>query len=345
MVRTNNKLNQKKKLTGQAVLTADNKTSSSSKFELDLDPELLGTEYNQVRRPVLPYGIVINDNPAGILIPVEQLEKANWLMMPEADELTTITITEEITGLFIDEARLLVLGFVAEYIRYKGDVPDVGNTVFGPYEEYRQNFDKKTMDAVSEHALLFLDKDNRPLHLNPVVVRFKNVALWSFKAARDEYYRLLERAFAELFKVQFSGKSDKWRSLGIIECKFKAVKEGEGKNKHFCMKTVSYTKPTAQNLGELFMGGRNDKNIIWNLHDSIAGFSETPALPSSTEHEVAVLPSAEQHSSLRRIKQVELDESDEDYEDIEEFDEEEISAETELDEDEDEDDEDFDDEE
>ena len=42
----------------------------------EIDPELLNDAYNQTRRPQLPYGIVVNDKPAGILIPTDQLDKA-----------------------------------------------------------------------------------------------------------------------------------------------------------------------------------------------------------------------------------------------------------------------------
>ncbi len=329
-------------------------------LKFDIDPELLDETYNQVRRPILPYAIVINDNPAGIIIPEDQLEKANWFVMPEEDELTTITITDDVTGLFITEARVLVLGFVPEYIRYKADIPDLGNTVIGPYEEYRQNFDKKTMDAVSEHALVFLDENNRPLHSNPIVVRFKNVALWSFKAARDEFHRLLEKAFSEYFEMPFSGKNDKWRSLGVLVCKFKAVKEGEGKNKHFCCKTISYIKPTTDNLRQLYLGRPKEKASIWNLHDNIAGFTEAPALPAAAEPEVKVLPPVPGRSASktqtspsrsgkppRKITQVEPEQEEDDYEaELEEdFDEADIDAKEEDFSDVDAEEEDFDDEE
>ncbi|MEH2243833.1 hypothetical protein [Nostoc sp.] len=86
------------------------------------------------------------------------------------------------------------------------------------------------------------------MHTTPVVVRFKNVALWSLKSVREEFYRSLEKTFADYFQVPFSGKSDRWRSLGVLEVEFKAVKEGEGKNKHDCCKTVASTKPTVENL-------------------------------------------------------------------------------------------------
>jgi hypothetical protein len=115
--------------------------------DFEVDTDLLSDVYNQVRRPQLPYGIVVNDKPAGILIPFDQLEKAGWLAMPDEDDLTTVTFTEDVTGLLITEARLLVLAFVPEYIRYKSDVEDLGGTVVGLYDEYRNSLDKKSMDV------------------------------------------------------------------------------------------------------------------------------------------------------------------------------------------------------
>jgi Family of unknown function (DUF5895) len=144
------------------------RTKRTEPVDFEVDTDLLSDTYNQVRRPQLPYGIVVNDKPAGILIPIDQLEKAGWLAMPDEDDLTiTVTFTEDVTGLLITEARLLVLAFVPEYIRYKSDVEDLGGTVVGLYDEYRNSLDKKAMDVCSEHALLFLDEDNQLLHTMP----------------------------------------------------------------------------------------------------------------------------------------------------------------------------------
>lgn len=223
MVKTNSKA--KAKSSNNAGMTEGTIPHQSEDLDFEIDPELLEPGHNQVRRPILPYGIVINEQVAGILIPEDQLEKANWFVMPTEEEMTTIGLTEDVTGLLLSKFHLCVLEFVPEYIRYKNDIPDLGGSVVGLYEEYKAQLDKKIMDVVSEHAIVFLDENNRPRHSTPIVVRFKNVALWSFKAARDEFYRLLEKAFADYFQIPFSGKTDKWRSLGILEVNSKELKK------------------------------------------------------------------------------------------------------------------------
>ncbi len=274
----NTKAKSSRTTTVKAAKAAKPKTQA-----FEIDPELFHDSHNQVRRPQLPYGIVVNDKPAGILIPVDQLDKAGWIHLPTDEELHTVELTEEVTGLLITEARVLVLAFVPEYIRYKNDIEDLGNTVVGLYDEYRHAFDKKTMDACSEHAIVFLDGDNQPLHSTPIVVRFKNVALWSFKSAREVFYRKLERTFADYTGQRYSGKSDKWRSLGVLEVTFKAVKEGEGNNKSWCCKTEAIAAPTIDNLPRLFLGAPATKALIWGIHDNIAGFTEPQALPAEPD--------------------------------------------------------------
>lgn len=321
MVKTNSKA--KAKTSAEPEITEDTTQFQSEDFEID--PELLEPGYNQVRRPILPYGIVVNEQVAGILIPEDQLGKANWFVMPTEEKMTTIGLTEDVTGLLLSKCRLCLLAFVPEYIRYKNDVPDLGGSVIGLYEEYKAQLDKKTMDVASEHALVFLDENNRPMHSTPIVVRFKNVALWSFKAARDEFYRLLEKTFAGYFQIPFSGKNDKWRSLGILEVEFKGVKEGEGSNKSYCCKTINYTKPTIQNLPSLYLGRPQQKNTLWGLHDSIAGFTEAAALPGTAEPQIQVLPPISwtlenpkkqnsEHKPPRRITD-EVIENDNDFDD------------------------------
>ena len=295
MVRNNNAKSSSKTVGNSSGNSNTQKNKSADSYEID--SELFNSEYNQTRKPSLPYGIVINDNPAGILLPADQLAKAEWNTMPNIEELTTIELTEQVTGLLLQKPRLLVLAFVPEYIRYK-DIEENGElagTFIGPYDEYRHILDKKMQEVCSEHALMFLDFKNQPLHQVPIVVRFKNVALWSFKSAREEFYRNLERVFADCFGKDYSGKNDKWRSLGVLNVEFKAIKEGEGKNKSFCCKTYSITQPNQANFHKLFLGQKLQRKLIWGLHNNIAGFIDAsdaglPSLAAGAEPEVQALP-------------------------------------------------------
>jgi len=60
-------------------------------------------------------------------------------------------------------------------------------------------------------------------------VRFKKVALWSFKSAREEFYRALEKTFADYFNVPFSGKNDRWQSFGVLEASSKRSRKGRAR--------------------------------------------------------------------------------------------------------------------
>ncbi|AFZ38030.1 hypothetical protein Sta7437_4571 (plasmid) [Stanieria cyanosphaera PCC 7437] len=293
----------------------ESKTNKSKKAaidsELEIDEELLDTQYNEARPPSLPYGIVINDRPAGILIPEDQLERANWYQK-ELD-LTTVDLTEPVTGLLLDRVRLLVLATTPEYVRWKNDEDNLGEkagTLVALYEEYRSKLNKKTQDVCSKHAMMFLDKNNQPLHEIPIVVTFKNVALWSFKSAKEEHYRKLEKVFAQYTNQPYSNKNDKWRSLGVLYTKFKAVKEGKGSNKSFCCKTDRIVEPTISNFSLLFLGKPERKQQVWQIHETITGFESSDKLLAAGDEDasVEILPPAS-NPKTRKIEQIE-DEDD-----------------------------------
>lgn len=293
--------------------------SRKPKAELTVDPELLDPEFNETRRPRLPYGIIVNDNPAGILIPVDQLESAGWLNLP--DELDEIIIGENtVIGLFLSECRLVVLAKVPPYIRYKdadqlaerGGDETLAHTLIGPYETHQIHLDKALMEVVSEHAVVFLDEADQPLHLTPIVIRFKNVALWSFISTYDDYYRKVEKAFAEAVNLPYSGKSDKWRSLVVVPVTFIPEKQGKGKNKSTCCKAVVEFVPTPETLFEVFLGTPQGKALVWGLHTEVAGFVESAptamALPPSQALEA--LPSG---AAAASPDDLELGEEDEEF--------------------------------
>ncbi len=65
MVKTNSKA--KAKSSNNAGMSEGTIPHQSEDLDFEIDPELLEPGHNQVRRPILPYGIVINEQVAGIL--------------------------------------------------------------------------------------------------------------------------------------------------------------------------------------------------------------------------------------------------------------------------------------
>ena len=203
--------------------------------EFEIDPAVMGEEFNYVRPKRFPYGIVINEETAGLFIPEKSLAKAGWFGTPEIVEKDLSGGVEK--GLFITNARMIILGNVRPYLRYKTDLKDnreLEGIMIGWYDEYSEEIDKKMMSAVSEHLIMFLDNANNFLHETPIRIRFKNVSLWSLREALEQYYSQAELTFARMLNKKPSGKDDRWRSLCVVDVEFKGVKEGEGKNRSFC---------------------------------------------------------------------------------------------------------------
>lgn len=109
-------------------------------------------------------------------------------------------------------------------------------------------------------------------------------------------YNKLEKAFAEFVDQPFSGKSDRWRSLGVLPIQFKAEKQGQGKNKSWCCKSEMMVVPTAENLPDLFLGRPTDKKLVWEFQDEIAGFTQLAlsqndvTIPQIGESSIKALP-------------------------------------------------------
>jgi hypothetical protein len=193
--------------------------------EFDIDPSLLSEEFNCKRPKRFPYGVVINSENAGLFIPEKNLSKAGWFGKAEIVEKDLSGGTEP--GLFLTNPRMIILGFLNPYLKYKDTelVPvELRNTVIDWYDSYAGEIDKKMMDAVSEHLIMFLDESNNFLHEVPVRIRFKNVALWSLKEALGSYYSEAEMSFSKLLNLKHSSKDDKWRALCVIQLQFKGMK-------------------------------------------------------------------------------------------------------------------------
>lgn len=262
--------------------------------EFEIDPSLMGEEFNCVRPKRFPYGIVINEETAGLFIPEKSLVKAGWFGTPQIVEKDLSGGVEQ--GLFMTNARMIVLGNVRPYLRYKNDLEnnrELEGIMIGWYDEYAEEIDKKLMSAVSEHLIMFLDNANNFLHETPIRIRFKNVSLWSLREALEQYYSQAELTFARMLNKKPSGKDDRWRSLCVVDVEFKGVKEGEGKNRSFCCKVGTYIHPDEENFPALFMGTRTKMSAVLEKYDTSLGFDETvkALLPAPTK---LALPESQQ---------------------------------------------------
>ena len=261
----------------------------SSEFEID--PSLLSEEFNCKRAKRFPYGVVINSENAGLFIPEKNLSKAGWFGKAEIVEKDLSGGTEP--GLFLTNPRMIILGFVNTYLKYKDTeaiAVELRNTVIDWYDSYAGEIDKKMMDAVSEHLIMFLDEDNNFLHEVPIRIRFKNVALWSLKEALSTYYSAAEMSFSKLLNLKHSSKDDKWRALCVIQVQFKGMKEGTVKESSYCCKVVDYVKPNVENFPKLFMGTRVKMNAVLEKYDSSVGFDEQVKLLLPEPSKLAALP-------------------------------------------------------
>jgi len=322
-------------------------TAEPDLTDFEIDEELLSHAYNQLRKPRLPNAVVVNAETPGIVIPTDQLEQSGWLASYETEGLTTIELGgKDVEGLFLTEVRMLILGSIPVYIRYKdadqlttrkGD-PALALTVVGDYETCKPLLQKEFMDVVSEHVIVFLDETNQPLHTVPFYVRFKNVSLWSLKATYDDYYRMAESAFAKATKQPFSGKNDRWRSLIVLCLQFIGEKQGQGKNRSWCCKSQTTETPTPETLANWFLGTPASKNMVWSFQDDILGFvpSDQATLPAGDP--IAKLPAStrgNRQATFASSTDLSVDDDDGDFID---------TTATELDEGFDEDEDEFDDE-
>lgn len=275
----------------ESTESTESKVSETSVFvkeiasEFQFDASLMSEEFNTPRTPRLPYAIVINDNPCGIFIPQKNAIKAGWVNIEDLKEVD-FSGRKEI-GLLLSIVRMAILGNVPPYIRYKNadENGELSGTIVGVgfYDVDKPLLDKKTMEVVSEHLVMFLDNSNNLLHSRPIRVRFKNVSLWCLREALEEFYTTMETTFAKLADTTPSGKNDKWRSLCIFNCEFKPVKEGEGNNKSWCMKIDNWLMPSIDNFSSMFLGLQTQRSVVWESYDMNSASLESKALPGSNQ--------------------------------------------------------------
>jgi hypothetical protein len=302
-----------------------NELSDSELQELAdfVDPRLFDPQHDRYRQSQFSYGIVVNENPAGIFIPLDQLEAVEWKQIPS--KLDTYTPgSETIQGVLLTRARCLVFYTSPSYLtikqRQKGE-----SGVIGLFEDMQASYDKTIHSRCEDYYCVFLDQDNAPLHdpNRPLKINFKNVSRASLSTSLRDYYRGAESLFAKMFSSKLkqstpdrlTGKSDQWRACLVVEVAFKAEKVGEGSNRSWCCKVDEITKLTPQNFRRLFMGSASSVDLITEVYtDQISGLKEgytaTALLPPSSTDEIpmsAANPSKSAETGYFEVDAIEVD--------------------------------------
>ncbi|HLO88782.1 MAG TPA: DUF5895 domain-containing protein [Nostocaceae cyanobacterium] len=270
--------NAKTAKTVETETTANNTENVNVASEFEIDPSIMGEEFNCKRERRFPYGIVINDAEAGLFIPEKNLSKAGWV-----GDYKDLLVEKDLSGgkekgIFFSNPRMIILGKMPAYLKYKSDKEKTGelaNTFIGWYDGYEGEIDKEKMDAVSDHAVLFVDTANNFLHEIPIRIRFKNVALWSLWEALESLYTEAELSFARRAGTVPSGKNDMWRSLIVLDLTMQGIKEGSGNNKSYCCKTVDYVHADDFNFPSLFLGTKQKMLVAREKMSLVEGFNNT----------------------------------------------------------------------
>lgn len=310
------------------------KTSTKSKVtkvdpDYQLSPEVFNEKHNEVHPPEMAYGIVVNDDPAGILIPLDQLEEAGWVDIPDENDLTTCKFGKNrVTGLFLTSARVLILGKRKDYIQSKSEGDELPEFI-GFYDEKRDEYDSETMEIRSDYAFVFLDDNNRPLHNAAAIkISWRKIARKEFNKAIRKFRRQLEKAFVDYCAkkkirdtsgrpISYSGKGDAWHACAILDLEFVAEDRGSDQT-HPCCITVIRNKPSWEIFEEIFyFGNDNAYQQLANQRDEIIGFIEAsspvPLLPSSSyEPEAAESDESDESDDFLEVEAEEVLDDEED---------------------------------
>ncbi|MBD2093335.1 hypothetical protein H6F67_26170 [Microcoleus sp. FACHB-1515] len=262
-----------------------------------VDPEMLDARYDQMRRRPIPSGIVVNDDPAGILIPVDQLKACGWQPKVTKKQLHTYRPKKEpITGLLLMQVRMLILGHTELFVERKRRA-EGKRTILGWASEIGDRFNKRTMSLCRSYLMVFLDENNQPLHTTPLKVTFKNVARVNLEIALEKYYGAAEAITAKLYpnaaESRTQGKSDTWRSHVVIELEFKPEYEGK-QDQSLCCKVGQMTRITGRNYDQYLLGDSIGMAQVKVIRGTIADIlGNLDALPAIAEAQSAkALPTA-----------------------------------------------------
>ena len=281
--------------------------------KLGIAPELLLEAHNVVRKPRLPYGIVVNNKSAGFLIPEDQKPICNWTGAWESQEVEIQNKKDAIKGHFITgDFTMVCIARSPEYVVYKrdADVEEAGRAI-SLYTDLDADFDRNLMDVISDYVVIFTDpaKPKSPLHTVPIKIRLKTpVFRISMNQQLDNYYQQVEQAFADLTGTPFSFKSDQWRSLVVFQGNligdFVESSSGQGS---WCCKVGSYTEPGKESLAQIMFGISSDPESAKKEHRHATNafniYSRCADLP-----ELLIPPQSKQNPALGHAEEDKADE-------------------------------------
>ena len=290
--------------------------------KLGIAPELLLEAHNVVRKPRLPYGIVVNNKSAGFLIPEDQKPICNWTGAWESQEVEIQNKKDAIKGHFITgDFTMVCIARSPEYIVYKrdADVEEAGQAI-SLYTDFADSYERNIMDVISDYVVIFTDsaKPKSPLHTVPIKIRLKTpVFRISMNQQLDNYYQQVEQAFADLTNTPFSFKSDQWRSLVVFQgnliADFVESSSGQGS---WCCKVGSYTEPSKESLTQIMFGISSDPESAkkehrhginaFNIYSRCADLPEL-LIPPASDSDKKLPPDFEQEA-LDRTGAASLDE-------------------------------------
>jgi Family of unknown function (DUF5895) len=137
-----------------------------------------------------------------------------------------------------------------------------------PYS--KSAYDRSIHTLKTRHLLILVDRDNQPLHPNPIQLTTKGAFNGSFGAAITKY----RESFNAVFTKQTGNtkpRSDKFFSMAVMDLQL-AV-EARGAESSDCCVIGGCVFPTQENIANLFVGTNSEmKALLESFHDSSKRF-------------------------------------------------------------------------
>lgn len=215
---------------------------------------------------------------AGIWIADENMEKVSWRRecLPECssncekhyvgtEEHYVATPTSEIPGRGVVSPRMLILGRTSFLKMSNPDGRYMGAWRKGDGDVVNDDGSKKFSCAI-RYMIIFLDKDNKPLHSDPIQLTAKGNFMYHFNNKLNAFRDDMSAAYAKSMGRRNSKMSDTWYAMCVFCPVFESKLVGQApKTSNACV-TSGYAVPTEQNWKEMCVGRdpeMSERVILW----------------------------------------------------------------------------------